>query len=325
VSNQGLRDRDFVTPKPPGTFRIILLGDSTVFGTDIPLQQTLAKRLEASLVDRVSTVEVVNAGVIGWSPFNELHWLRTRGHELEPDLVVVGFCMNDVVNPRLHWDSTRAVLPAIPDEAIPNLKHDRERVLPVLVSLSPHRRYASSNPSPLSHLRLYSALDSRLRRRAVLDAWNARLEEQRFAVVDGRRWPVYLTLEDTVSIRVLTDPHTPEWAWLRDVYGRLIDECRRSGWRIAVLILPLAYQLEPGYPFLPQQAWREYCERNSVVCVDPLAELSEHDAYDIFLGDRMGNARDIWHLTPFGHDLTGSVLQEHLDRAGMLPSRRLPM
>ena len=54
------------------------------------LEQQLSK-------DENKTYEVINSGVPGYSTFQELRYLQTRGLELKPDLIVLQFCLNDVV------------------------------------------------------------------------------------------------------------------------------------------------------------------------------------------------------------------------------------
>lgn len=116
IGPQGLRDRGYPIPKPPGTRRILILGDSVVYGTGVEREQTFAKRLET----RLGNVEVINSGVPGYSPYNELQYYRSRGRAFQPDLVLLTVCFNDVVNPGPHWNGTEHVVDHIPIEAIPN-------------------------------------------------------------------------------------------------------------------------------------------------------------------------------------------------------------
>lgn len=45
VSAQGLRGGEYAIPKPPGTLRILVLGDSTTYGFRVEPGATFAKRL----------------------------------------------------------------------------------------------------------------------------------------------------------------------------------------------------------------------------------------------------------------------------------------
>src|SRR5215472_9264005 len=67
INSDGLRDRDFSLEKPPGVYRIMMLGDSTTFGWGVREENTAAKFLERKLNENplpgYKSVEVMNAGV----------------------------------------------------------------------------------------------------------------------------------------------------------------------------------------------------------------------------------------------------------------------
>jgi len=108
ISLQGLRDRVFAIPKPPpGTHRILVLGDSIAYGVGVSPGETFAKVLERQLDRPGRRVEVINAGVLGYTAYNEERYYAARGRDFQPDVVVVAFCMNDVADPELHWSGTR--------------------------------------------------------------------------------------------------------------------------------------------------------------------------------------------------------------------------
>lgn len=89
----GLRDPRDRYEKPPGTFRILLLGDSFMEAVQVEQRETTAAVLEARLraLRPDLNVEVINAGVAGWSTGIEGLYLEHEGHRFEPDLVLVGF------------------------------------------------------------------------------------------------------------------------------------------------------------------------------------------------------------------------------------------
>lgn len=85
---------------PPGTSPILVLRDSFGVRPRTPVEETFPKVLERRLDGRSGKVEVINTGVTAsYSPYNERQWWLARGRELHPDLVIVSFCLNDVVNP----------------------------------------------------------------------------------------------------------------------------------------------------------------------------------------------------------------------------------
>ena len=89
----GLRDPRASYAKPPNTFRILLLGDSFMEAVQVDQSQTTAALLEERLrrARPDVNVEVINAGVAGWSTSLEYLYLDREGHQFQPDLVVLAF------------------------------------------------------------------------------------------------------------------------------------------------------------------------------------------------------------------------------------------
>lgn len=99
INQLGFRDREFPLEKRPGEFRVLAIGDSFTFGVGLPLELTWPQRLEDLLrPDHRGPVEVVNAGFAGnaYNPKGYAPWLASDGMRLLPDLVLVGFCLNDM-------------------------------------------------------------------------------------------------------------------------------------------------------------------------------------------------------------------------------------
>jgi lysophospholipase L1-like esterase len=99
INSQGLRDREYSLEKAPGTYRIMLLGDSTTFGWGVREEDTAAKILERKLAADpprgYTQVEVLNAGVGNYDTVQEVTYYQTRGQAFHPDLVVLVFFIND--------------------------------------------------------------------------------------------------------------------------------------------------------------------------------------------------------------------------------------
>ncbi|MEZ6043727.1 MAG: SGNH/GDSL hydrolase family protein [Planctomycetaceae bacterium] len=99
INSLGTRGTEVTVPKPAGTFRILVLGDETVFGPRLPQESTLPGQIQKLLSGTTSAhVEVVNGGVPGYCPL--LGWLayEYRLKELDPDLIVLHFDMTDVAD-----------------------------------------------------------------------------------------------------------------------------------------------------------------------------------------------------------------------------------
>jgi len=97
IDSRGFREAEFTDHKPPGTFRILCLGDSWTFGANVAQRDTYPRQLERLLASRHprARFEVLNLGVLGYSSFQGKELLRRQAIEWEPDVVVLGFGMND--------------------------------------------------------------------------------------------------------------------------------------------------------------------------------------------------------------------------------------
>ena len=97
INRHGLRDPERGYDAPPGTARILALGDSFVEGYTVALPQTTTQVLEASLNGAGCPAEVINGGTAGYSTDQELLFYETEGHRYKPRVVVLFFHYNDVV------------------------------------------------------------------------------------------------------------------------------------------------------------------------------------------------------------------------------------
>ncbi len=92
----GYRDRDHTLAKPPGTYRIVVLGDSIAAGYRIlRTPDTFPALLERRLREAGLPVEILNFGVTGYNTQQEVETLRSRALAFAPDLVLMAYCHND--------------------------------------------------------------------------------------------------------------------------------------------------------------------------------------------------------------------------------------
>lgn len=95
VNADGLRDDP--VEKPKRRFRILMLGDSVAYYGDTradTFPTHVERVLQAS--PTLAPAEVLNAGVRGYTNYQELVYLRKYGVAFEPDLVGVAFVLNDL-------------------------------------------------------------------------------------------------------------------------------------------------------------------------------------------------------------------------------------
>jgi lysophospholipase L1-like esterase len=97
INGHGLRDPERGYEAPPGTARILALGDSFIEGYTVPLAQTATQVLESSLAEGGCPAQVINGGTAGYSNDQELLFYQTEGHRYAPRIVVLFFYYNDVV------------------------------------------------------------------------------------------------------------------------------------------------------------------------------------------------------------------------------------
>ena len=91
INEDGLRDRERSYQRPNDKKRILVLGDSFAWGYGVEESDRFSQQLEKTL-----GVEVINAGVSGYSTDQELLWYKDEGIKYETDLVILVVAGNDV-------------------------------------------------------------------------------------------------------------------------------------------------------------------------------------------------------------------------------------
>ncbi|MDF1800615.1 MAG: GDSL-type esterase/lipase family protein [Planctomycetota bacterium] len=110
TNSLGMRGPEVAATAPPGTRRVLLVGDSYAYGLGVPESATLSAQLEQLLDEDQRDVEVLNLGVPAYQTSQELAWLEARGFGLAPDLVVLLHFGNDASEPAYLHDDTRRLL-----------------------------------------------------------------------------------------------------------------------------------------------------------------------------------------------------------------------
>ncbi len=94
----GMRAPDYSRNKPAGTLRILMIGDSTLYGGSYIAQdelycRLLERKLNASLPE--GKVEVLSIGVNAWGPFHKLGYIERYG-AFDADVAVVCMPYGDI-------------------------------------------------------------------------------------------------------------------------------------------------------------------------------------------------------------------------------------
>lgn len=281
----GIRDREY-GPRPPGTRRIVVLGDSYTFGWGVEAGERYVDRLEARLNDSGrDRWEVVKAGINAYGTREEGLWLAEYGWSLDPEVVLLEFCMGNDFADNLapgyqvedgYLVTIRAGSPASPASLLESMKRwARER----------------------SHLFVF--LRDRLR-------WF------RFGVGRSER-----TLALLREFNRSVDDGVPETVrFLR----AMAEDARRHGVPLLAVIVPMRHQVYESRDVdreileHPNRAARAACDSAGIPVFDLLpgfrARLAAGGPRLYFRVDR--------HWTPAGHRVAGDLLSEELARRGLV-------
>lgn len=107
INRLGFRKPEFEETKPDGVIRIVLIGDSFVFGTGVDYEGTLPHQLAAELRHRFPgpRFEVLNLGIPGDNLSSHVELYSAAVERLHPDVVVL--CLT-LVNDLSRWDEQEA-------------------------------------------------------------------------------------------------------------------------------------------------------------------------------------------------------------------------
>jgi lysophospholipase L1-like esterase len=291
INAQGVRD-DAIGPKAPGERRIVVLGDSLVLAVQVPHEATFTQRLQARLNASAPAgvrYRVINAGVQGYGPVEELLFYRRIAARFDADVVVVStFVANDAVeafDQAWRLDGTRAASVAV--------REDTERTLRRIVRRS-------------MVLQIARQRYDQLRSRAGGSGAPNRPVGTYLATA-----PPYITGGLEVAVRAL---------------GELDRDARANGARLAIALMPARFQLDPAeYERLrvvteptagpltvdgATERFRAAVAPLGVPTLDLLPVLKAAPPGQFFV--------HTVHFTPAGHETVAAALEAFLRREGLL-------
>ncbi len=192
----GYRSPEVVIPKPPGTYRVVVIGSSNTMGHGVEAEQTYVHHLQEWLASVAGgrPVEVVNTAISGDGPSQQLLRMRADLQRLEPDWILKDASVLDFSLESLHlqW-ALRAGVP------IP-LAYVREAVAEAGLS--------ADDDSDTFYRKLLGPLDNLLG--GAYAGWAA----------EARRLGVPMT--------VVLLPRADSQAEAPEVHRLLLDLCRRN-------------------------------------------------------------------------------------------------
>ncbi|MBU2677986.1 MAG: SGNH/GDSL hydrolase family protein [Gammaproteobacteria bacterium] len=96
LNELGFRDRTVNSVKPPGTYRIAIIGDSLTYGQGLLTEERFSNLLSNELNKSTGTYEVLNFGRAGAETDDHINILRDNILDFSPDFVLIQWFVNDV-------------------------------------------------------------------------------------------------------------------------------------------------------------------------------------------------------------------------------------
>ncbi len=283
INNKGVRGPERTYEKDDDVRRILFLGDSVTFGVSLEdYEDTFPHLVEHELNGSgPGRVEVINAGVGGYSPWQEYGYLAEEGIRYAPDLVVVSFVLNDVTEKLTlrrfggHGDGFQL-------------------------------RYTA--PSPGEAFVHRSGLGYFLRALAL------RVRFGKDVYAGARR-------EELLSVQGLCrTPEHPQireaWKITLDNLDKIFTFCERRNVRSLLVVFPFTFQFDSSLEPHPQKILREYAAKSAVGMIDLLPILAGRMKEDGLTTDDLFLDQD--HLTSAGSEVVANIIVEHIRQCGLL-------
>jgi hypothetical protein len=105
----GFRLRPSLDGKKKPALRVFGIGDSIMWGAGVAEGDSIMGVLRTSLQAKFPDVDVVNAGVVGYSTYQTALLLKEYVAPLSPDLVVANFCFNDILPTEDPFSNLRGI------------------------------------------------------------------------------------------------------------------------------------------------------------------------------------------------------------------------
>lgn len=296
-NSQGFRDRERTIERGPVRFRALAIGDSQTYGAGVTYDETFAALLESRLRETEPTAEVLNLGVPGWEPPEELHLLKVYGMQFQPDVVLMNFYVgNDIIRRRgAYWEQPIVVAgQSYYVHATGNRMHDL---------LSPDRWFLYHHVNYV--IRIGTLSFNRWRRASV--------QESDHGITLRTRQGYLQELDERTDIYLVDEPDEIRLQWdkTRQTLAGFKQAAEERGGKLIVVLVPdhvqvdrqlreefLAARTEAPTRFdfeLPQRRLRQWGQANGVATVDLLPAFR-----DATLAEPLYFETDL-HLTVAGH------------------------
>lgn len=290
INSDNLRDVERPVAKPPGVFRVLLLGDSMVEAVQVALEDTFAKRLERLLTDRAGRpVDVINAAVASYSPTAEYLMLKHKGLKYQPDVVVLAFFMADVADDWQYRADFVFDAAGVPVER-------RQRVDSTLLNALLSR----------SRLLTFTFGNLTLLRADPLAGLAYTIFRSEYTECEQQAWRVTMTALD--ATRGLAQAHGAGFLLMAIPYPAQVrpEEGRAGGAR-------LKYPDYVRTSTKPQQILAEFSRERRIPYLDLLLPLRDAQGHPLFFDYDQ-------HFTPKGHNVVAATLASFLLERELVPA-----
>ena len=292
INSLGLRDEEFSVGKPKGEKRVLVLGDSYVEALQVPIEQTFLKLLEDKLSSH--NILVINGGHSGYGQAEQLLFWRLKGGKLSPDLVILFFSANDIIDNSIELD---------PWQKRPYFVLTEDGMLQ-LVNRSP-------DPSRLKiflgeHFYLYHFV--RIRGGVIRNYLYTLFEKPDLKVrivEEAHASPQQSSKSNNASAN--KDPFSKAWRITAELLQQLDQEIKKSGADFLVVNTGLPAVSEEKTYF--SEILAAICRANNIYFLDLQKVIDEEYA-------ETGRAFFTNHYSPYGHEvvaksLYGVIIQEY--------------
>lgn len=280
TNNFGFRGtRNYERKRPAGIKRIMVLGDSFIFGWGVRDHETFSAQMELENPN----LEVINLGVAGYGLDQISLSFKKIGEPFRPDFVFIGIFPED------FWRATRAFTDAGYAKPYYSISKSGGLTLHNVPVPKPQQMRIGQFPEVIKHsfvekLLLHSAL-YRLARKTLL-----RL---------GR------------DVGILDPSIDEEWLLGRAILRKLTADIRSLQAEPVLLVIPPKEWLKNRKLTSLQKSLNRFAERERVPIIDLTPFLSkvvsETELTDYYI-------KDEWHWTAKGHELAATVLADYLKR-----------
>ncbi len=291
INSKGLRSPHSDYEKPRNTKRILQLGDSATVGFGLPYEGTSAYILENLFKNNRHakySIEVINTACDGYSPWQEYEFLKAEGIKYKPDLVTVGFVLNDVTE---QFKLTRFG------------GHD------IGFQLSETKNYGDASRFSFYYMLVRMPIYLFLEREFLKIRFGKNIKE-------GAKKLEELRVKDLVFKH---DDKTVQQAWKKTLSDlqKINDFCSDNKIELLLLIFPYTFQFDqPDSMAYPQLIMKDFCNRNAIHYIDFLKIFSDEM-------QRTGRKREYYfmdfdHPTIDGNILISSSIYHHINDNNLL-------